>query len=574
MLKQRILNDLKKAIEELGYTTTDIDLYIPKNYQFGDYTTNIALQLSKQKSEDSNQSPTDIAKKIMARFKNLEFSKDCVEKIEIAGGGFINFFLKDDALMENVPKVCNYSLLVSPKLNLEAQKQKVLVEFGHPNTHKEYHIGHMKNIILGESISRILSAVGNQVVRANYQGDIGLHVAKALWGIGFLGLEVKESDPPEKKAHFLGKAYATGSKAYEEDEVAQLEIKKINTHLYEKNPKVFRLWEKTRRWSLEYYDEIYQKLGVKFDRLYFESEVEQLGKKIVLEHIDDVFKEDQGAIIFPGEEYGLHNRVFVSSAGHATYEGKEVGLAKLEYDEHKFDKAIHVVANEQEGYFKVAFLAIAFVFPELKGKKHHLSYGLLDLKTGKMSSRTGEVITFHEFYRQVRKKVEEIMKDSKFGDKDSVVDIVSIGAIKFALLKYSPETNIVFDLEKSVALEGDSGPYIQYTYARSKSVLRNAQYSYIPGAQAKELEKEERELLRDIEHFENYVIEAARELSPNAIAGFLLEVSKNFNLFYQKHPIIKAETQKAEFRLALTCAVAVMLKQGLDLLGIEAPEQM
>ncbi len=567
MYKKKLEEDLKK----IGVDTL---LSIPKNPSFGDYTTNIALQLAKLQLEDDKQSPEQIAKKISQKMKKLDY----LEKVEIVDG-FINFFIKPVALMQGLHNVCDYSSLVNPEVEVsEGQKHKIMVEFAHPNTHKAFHIGHTRNIILGESICRLLEASGNEVFRANYQGDIGLHVAKALWGI-------KRIKNKQLSIELLGQAYIKGAKAYDEDEKAREEIKDINAGLYARDPKLMPLWQKTRKISLDYFDTIYQKMGTNFNHLFFESEVEVTGKKIVEENIGKVFTEDQGAIIFKGEDYGLHNRVFITQAGYPTYEAKDIGLAYLEKETYPFDLAIHIVAEDQSGYFQVMFQALILLDDWFVGKEKHLSYGMVNLPSGKMASRTGNVVTFDWLFEEVRDKVKKIMQQSptskdlpagrqdiKEEEKEQIIDIVSIGAIKFAMLKYSPQTNITFDLEKSVSLQGDSGPYVQYTYARAKSVLRSAQYDYQLTEIKGSLEIEERELLRKIEHFDSVVEEAAANYAPNLLANYLLDFAKVFNLFYQKHPIIKAE--KSELRLALTCAVAVVLKQGLNLLGIDSPERM
>lgn len=576
MFKTKLLRDLKKAIEELGYSADDIVLSIPKNSAFGDYTTNVALQQSKLKSTKGKQSPQMFAKEISSEMKHWDY----LEKIEIAGDGFINFFINPKSLMDSLHKVCNYSSLVNPEPELKNDnKQKILIEYAHPNTHKAFHIGHTRNITLGESISRLLEATGQEIFRANYQGDIGLHVAKALWGI-------KKAEKEPKTAEELGKAYVIGAKAYDSDEDAAKKIQEINRSLYAKDPKIMPLWNKTRQISLDYFDSIYQKLGTKFDRLFFESEVEESGKKIVEDNLGKVFMEDEGAVIFKGEDYGLHSRVFITSAGHPTYEAKDLGLAYLEKEAYPFDLAIHVVGDDQSGYFQVMLRALTAIDDWFVGRQKHLSYGMVNLSSGKMSSRTGDVITFDFLFNEVKNRVAKVMsasstsKDIKASERDQIIDMVSIGAIKFAMLKFSPQTNISFDLEKSVSLQGDSGPYVQYTYARAKSVLRNASYNYLPTEMSKlsppeikhKLEDEERELLRSIEHFESIISEAGKSYSPNLLASFLLDIASSFNLFYQKHPIMKS--QQSEFRLALTCAVAVVLKQGLYLLGVEAPERM
>ena len=576
-------------MEDLGYQGVDTVLSIPKNPEFGDYTTNLALQLAKSKSENGKQSPEKIAKEIIETLQVTGDSGQYLEKVE-AIGGFINFFIKPDALMESLHKVCDYSVFVNPEIEVESEdKRKILIEYAHPNTHKAFHIGHVRTATLGESIARILGATGVKVFRANYQGDIGLHVAKALWGVQKLEAEGKSLlnlVEVKQKAEFLGKAYTLGARAYGKNEQAKKEIAEINKKLYLRDPEITPLWEQTRRWSLDYFDWIYQKLGIKFDKLFFESEMEKRGTEIVRQNLDKVFEEDQGAVIFRGDKHGLHNRVLLTSEGNPTYEAKELGLGEAEREAFPFDLAMHVVAVDQAGYMDVMFKVLEEIDEWFKGKEMHLSFGLVNLPSGKMASRTGNVVTFDWLYAEVRKKVEAVMKDSSRKisgeEKESIIDMVSIGAIKFTILKFTPSTNITFDLDKSVALSGDSGPYIQYTFARAKSVLRNAQYDYAvdlphsdvhPRKVTGTLEKEERQILQKIEHFESLISEAAESLHPNMIATFLLELASLFNLFYQKHSILKAE-EKSELRLALTCAVAVVLKQGLYLLGIDSPERM
>lgn len=568
MIKKKLLQDLKKAVSKLGYKTSDIVLSIPKNPAFGDYSTNLALQLSKLKSTNNKQNPLEIANEIIDKLKSFDYfdkaqyrsARDNFKEIKVAGGGFINFFIKDETLLENLGE-----LDILPK----DKRQKILIEYGHTNPLKEIHIGHLRTFILGESICRILESVGQEVFRANYQGDVGLHIAKAIWGIKKLGLPSKDLSLPQK-AEFMGRAYAEGNKVYEEDPDVKREIDQINSAIYKKDPEFKKLYQLARDWSLEYFEPIYELLGVKYDRCFFESEVYEKGKEIVLANIGEVFEKNEGAIIFPGEKYGLHNRVFVTSIGNPTYEGKEMGLAELEYSTFKYDKAIHVVAHEQAGYFQVVFKAIELVFPHLKNKKYHLSYGLVDLKEGKMSSRIGNVITVDDLFRVVSEKVREIMKKSRGEIDQSIVSQVAMGAIKFSYLKFSPAPNMVFDLEESVSLEGDSGPYIQYTYARIQSVIKNAKKE--SDNKDIKLENPERLLLRQLMYFPETVLEAATSNHPNLLASYLIDLSRLYNLFYSKFRIIGSE--KESFRLKLSAKVGEVLKKGLDLLGIEAPERM
>lgn len=557
MIKQQLEKDLKKAAADLGYSATDVVCDIPQNHSFGDYTSNIALQQAILKSENGKQTSLEIANKILSYLGNLNY----LSKIEIKNPGFLNFFIKDEVLVKNLEDILKPS---------KKTAQKILIEYGHANILKEVHIGHLRTFLLGESLSRIFEFFGNEVFRANYQGDIGLHVAKAVWGMKKLGLPSEDLNL-EAKAEYLGKAYVLGNTDYEAD--FKQEIDKINRELYEKKSDYWSLYKLGRGWSIEYFEEIYKLLNIEYDRCYFESEVYEAGKELVEKNIGKIFEESDGAVIFPGEKYGLHNRVFINSAGKPTYEAKDMGLAEMEYINFHYDKSIHVVGSEQAGYFQVIIKAIELLFPELKDKKYHLSYGMVSLRGGKMSSRTGEIVSVDELIKIVTEKVREVMKGNELEIDQEVAKKVALGAIKFAYLKFSPVSNMIFDLEKSVSLQGDSGPYLQYTYARTQSVLKKSNfYKEDLNLQGLTLELEERMILTRLEYFSQIVLQVEKDLRPNLICEYLLDLAKDFNLFYQKCRII--ESDKKEFRLKLTDSVGNTIKKGLELLGIEAPERM
>lgn len=559
MIKKQLEEDLKRVAEELGFNGGDIEVHSQQNVLFGNYSSNIPLQLAKQKSENGKQTPAEIAKDILEKLGNPDY----LQKAEIAGPGFINFFVKDLSLLEN---------LETPKPQIN-KSQKYFIEFAQPNTHKAFHIGHLRNITLGESLSRLLEFNGNKVNRATYGSDIGLPVAKAIWGIEYLKEEYEKAKggSSRAKAEFLGRAYALGAKEYESDEHSKEEINELNIQIYQKDPQIMPIWEETRQWSIDYFETIYQRVGTKFDQMFWESEVEHLGKKMVEQNIDKVFEASDGAIIFPGEKYGLHNRVFISSAGNPTYEAKELGLAKLEKEAFDYDEALHVVANEQEDYFKVLLKVLEFIDPDLAEGKQHISYGMVNLTSGKMSSRTGDVVTTDSLIDTVKEKVKEVMKESRLEIPGEVVEQVAIGAIKFTMLKYSPKADIAFDINQSVSLQGDSGPYLQYTYARTQSVLEKAG-DFGEFDKEVELEDEEKNLLVMLGSFADVVTQAAEQYRPNLICTYLLDLAKEYNLFYQKYRIIQSE--KKDLRLKITQTVGETLKAGLNLLGLEAPKKM
>lgn len=563
MYKSILEQDLLKVIKDLGFLLTgDTLLSIPENPKFGDYSSNSPLQLAKQKHKRDYQTPLEIANDILERLGHPNY----LERVEVAGGGFLNFYLKDEALIKG---------LWSRVEGIESKNpKKILVEYAHPNTHKEFHIGHLRNVSIGESISRLLEFVGNEVFRVTYGGDIGPHVAKAIWAVRQLAedyLKAKKGSL-NQKAHFLGSCYAKGALAYEKDQKAKDEIDQINDKLYQKDPTLMPIWEETKNWSIAYFDWIYSQVGTEFDRQIWESEVADEGKKIVEDNLGKVFIKDQGAIIFPGEKYGLHNRVFITGAGYPTYEGKEMGLTRLEMELFPYDSSIHVVASEQESFFEVTTKALEQIETNFKGKKRHLSYGMVNLTTGKMSSRLGNIITAEDLIDQVKKQI----KASYSQDQDNQKrEKIALAAIKFTYLQYSLVKDIVFDVEKSVALQGDTGPYLQYTYARIYSLREKAKKrdsSLHTGGVKLKLENEESEILRQLEYFQGAVEEAASKFRPNQLCSYLLNLAKAFNLFYERYPILGSERQ--EFRLVLSKKTAETLKLGLYLLGIEVLEKM
>ena len=563
MIEEKIISALQKATGN-----KEIQLETPENEEFGDYTTNVALQ-----SKDKN--PRKFAEEIVEKLKANKKLKEYVEKIDVAGPGFINFWFNKKYLYDTLNSIVNHFDVF--KKSKKLKNQKIMVEFAHPNTHKAFHIGHLRNIITGESLVRLLESQGARVVRVNYQGDVGMHIAKCLWG--YLNSDLSEIEKrigkalnnasPNDKAEVLGSFYAIGSQKFETDDKAKLEIEEINSQIYTGNPKIWEIYQKTRRWSLEYFDCIYKRLYTTFDRLYFESEVFESGKEKALDALKNkIFEVSDGAIIFPGSKYGLHDRVFVSSKGTPTYEAKELGLAALQFGEHNPDKIIHLVSTEQIGYFQVLIKALEIIMPESKGKEVHQIYGWVKLKEGKMSSRMGNVVLGEMLLDETKKEIK------KNYDADEVVaEQIAVGAVKYSFLKVGLTQEITYDIKESVSSEGNSGPYIQYTYARTNSVKQKSNKEISKLSDLKEaLNTEERSLLRSFTRFPGILVNATKNYSPSILCSYLYDLSQKYNAFYNKHKIIDSDNEG--FRLAINSATGKILKKGLDLLGIQAPERM
>lgn len=607
-MKEDLISLFQTVLEKMGTGGAVPQVTVPENPDHGDYTTNVAMTLAKTLKKP----PMDIAlevkreledmkkqvihtipdhsadqtdQTILAGIDKISVLRD-IESIEVAPPGFVNVKISEARLISQVSGLLKQKEIV--KTAQTEQRKTVMVEFAHPNTHKAFHIGHLRNITTGESIVRLLEATGQTVIRANYQGDVGMHIAKCLWAMtnlpDFNPQKVRGSDI-DARVEFLGKAYAAGSKAYEESDDVKKAVGAINKKIYAKDSAILPLYQETRAWSLEYFEKIYQRVGSHFDRYYFESEVYESGRAIVLKGLEKgIFEKSDGAVIFPGEKFGLHNRVFISGEGNPTYEGKDMGLAPLQFAEYHPDLIIHCVGPEQAGYFQVVFEALAQMFPETRGKEFHLIYGWVRLKRGKMSSRTGNVILGEWLLDEAKKAVRAILVQSKVhydaATEEEIAEKAAIAAVKYAFLRVSTRSDIAFDFAESVTFNGESGPYLQYTYARSKSVLRKAhdlginfEADQVAGnTQTGELVPEERAVVRRLMYFPEVVAEAARTYSPNTLCAYLFQLAQEYNLFYTRQPIVKSG--QAPFRLAMTAAVAETLKKGLYLLGIETIERM
>jgi arginyl-tRNA synthetase len=568
-MKDTIVTILTAILRDMNISDMEPEVEMTGTSGHGEYTTNVAMKLTKTRKENPMRIGEDIKKRIEQSKKMMEIG---VEKIELASPGFLNFFLSDSALLTQIVQT-----------NILKNPSTIMVEFAHPNTHKAFHIGHLRNIITGESIVRLLKENGHTVIRANYQGDVGLHIAKCLFGILHTqeySKHLQEISSMEEKIQFLSQSYVAGNKAYEEDTEAKKEINIINKQIYAKDPKILRLYEQTRNWSLEYFAGIYGRVGTTFDRFYFESETYELGKKLVEEYTDKgVFEKSDGAIIFPGEKFGLHNRVFITSEGNPTYEGKDIGLAKLQRDEYHPDMIIHCVASEQIEYFRVIFEAISQVFPDMKGKEYHLVYGWVRLKEGKMSSRSGNVVLGEWLLTETKKEMMHILSEGNRGydakEKEAIAECATIAAVKYAFLKVSTPQEIAFDIKESININGDSGPYLLYTYARCKSVVEKSQKlseisdQTLEGDIKQTLNQEEHDLARLLLYYPEVVTYAANNYAPNALCTYLFILAQAFNLLYAKHPILENN-----LRLMLTNKTAETLQRGLYLLGIPTVDRM
>ena len=488
-----------------------------------------------------------------------------MEKVEVAGPGFINFHLSREFFVERVREALTEGDAWGKNTTLAGKK--ILVEYTSPNLFKQLHIGNLMSNVVGESLARVCEFGGAEVKRFNYPSDIGLTVAKGVWALRKNG--GNPSDIGE-----LGRAYQEGTSAYESDQKAKAEIDEVNRKLYAgEDAELSNIRESGVATSLAHIHAICETLGTQFDFEHFESESGPRGKDLVLAHIaDGIFEKSDGAVVFRGEKYGLHTRVFINSAGLPTYEAKDLGLAAIKQEAYSFDLSLTATAAEQDEYFKVVIRAIEEVFPALAGKVRHIGYGFLTLTTGKMSSRKGNVITGESILAEMRERafarMDGVRKDEK------TADVIAVAAVKYMALRQETRSNIIFDPGKSLSFEGDSGPYLQYTHARICSVLSKAAAAGVALAAAENAPADISPAERLLYRFPEVVLRAQEEYEPHYVTTFLTELAGAFNAWYAKEQIVDAQDPHSPYKVALAQAVGQTLNNGLWCLGIKTPERM
>lgn len=571
-MEKEIKNLIKDALLNLEIECSEIALEHPEDLKNGDYSTNIALVVAKALKEN----PKNLAEKIVTEILRLNVDKR-IEKVEVASVGFINFYLSRKFFAESLEEIVNRGEDLG-KNDLLLGK-KIMVEYTDPNPFKPFHIGHLMTNAIGESIARILAYSGAEIFRANYQGDVGLHVAKAIYGL------LKNENLQERLedhnacASNIGKAYVYGAKLYEEDEKIKKEIDELNKKIYSRSDeKINEIYEWGFEVTMNAFEDIYKMLGTKFDFYFLESQMAEIGKEIINVNEREVFEESDGAIVFKAEKYDpkLHTRVFVTSQGLPTYEAKELGLTEEKFKtKPDMDLSIVITANEQMDYMRVVAKAISIIHPEFSGKMKHITHGMMRFASGKMGSRKGNVITGESLIKDVKDMVSGKMQDRDFvkEEKEKIISDVAVSAIKYSILKQSTGGDIIYDFEKSVSFEGDSGPYLQYSYARASSVLEKAgkedvlpDFEYLP--------EEVFEIEKLLYRFPEVVERSTREYEPHYISTYLIELARAYNSFYGNNLIVDKKEKASSYKVALTFAFAFTMKAGLYLLGISAPKKM
>ncbi|MEK7190177.1 MAG: arginine--tRNA ligase [Patescibacteria group bacterium] len=570
MIEEKIKKLIKDVLENFEIKGIDFVVEHPEDLKNGDYSTNIAMVCAK----NLKMNPKELAEKIKTEFvKNLPKE---IEKVE-EKSGFINFYLSRRFFAESIEEIVNQGEKVGRNSLLAGQN--IMVEYTDPNPFKPFHIGHLMTNAIGESIARILEHSGATVARANYQGDIGLHVAKAIYGL------LKEEKLQNKlvsnvqQSANIGEAYAQGAGAYENDEEAKKEIDEINKKIYSRSDeKINKIYEWGFDATMEAFEDLYKILGTKFDFYFLESQMAPVGEDVVRANIGKVFEESDGAVVFKAEKYDpkLHTRVFITSQGLPTYETKEFGLTEEKFKtDPDMNLSIMITANEQADYMRVVFKAISLIHPNFENRMKHITHGMMRFASGKMGSRKGNAITGEFLLNDAREAILEKIKDRDvpLTEKEQIATDVGVSAVKYSILKQSIGGDIIYDFEKSICFEGDSGPYLQYSYARANSVLEKAQKENIlPDFEITPPEIFEVEKL--LYRFPAIVLRSAKEYEPHYVTNYLIEVARAYNGFYGNMMIVNKDDKTSSYKVALTYAFTFILKTGLHLLGIKAPAKM
>lgn len=543
-IKQR----LKDAIKDLYGLDFEPEITpSPENIN-ADYSTNAPLKLAK----DLHKSPMQIAE---------EIERSGSQKILISPPGFLNFALSDTYLNQKINALNND--FENEITSTEFEGKTVICEFSDPNPFKVLHVGHLYTSIMGDSISKLYEYAGAKVIRANFGGDVGLHVAKTMYIL-------LQKDMNDLTIEDIAKSYVEGTAAYEEDETAKREITKLNKEIYKinsenlHNSKLAEVYWKGRELSYEYFNDFYAKIGVKFDKYYPESTVAKLGLETVKKELEaGVYEKSDGAVVFKGEPYGLHTRVFINKEGVPTYEAKDVGLIFTKDKDYHFDKSVVITGNEQKDYMAVVLKSVEQYAPELVEKTTHLTHGLVKLPGNvKMSSRKGNFLKAID--------VLDLVKDELQTTYNSADEKVSLAATKYAFLKYKMGGDIIFDPKESVKMTGNSGPYLLYSAVRAKKILSNCNNQtqideYIYNIY-------EKNIIKKLLEYKNVLQESVAEMAPHKVANYLYELAQAFSRFYENCQVAGAKEESE--RVKIVKVYLAIMTHGLNILGIKIPEEM
>jgi len=593
---QKLKKQLQKKILEVYSIQFEIKIDKSKNPERGDYSTAVCFQLSKELGKN----PYDIALRLIDGLSVSDYQLDAVKP------GYINITFSTKRYIAEINRIIMECDIYGR--NTKWKNRKMLVEYTDPNPFKIFHIGHLFPNFVGECFANLCEVMGANVKRASYQGDLGLHVAKSVWGLiqrmdkdGY-GKEIFTTWSLDKVNTYMGQAYAYGSSQFDEDSVKHNEMIEYNRFLYQRmqkkykeegvkvyvdykyetnlskglRDKIWTCYKLGRKASLAYFETIYLRLGTKFDDYYFESYLAEYGFNVVKENFK-LFKQDKGAVIFKGADYGLHNRVFINRFNIPTYEAKDLGLALYKYEKYKYDESIIVTGNEIDEYFKVVLKVLSLINPAIAKKTRHISHGMMQLKEGKMSSRTGKVLSGVELLDTTKAKVKKIIAknpDFSTDEINNISEIIAQASLRYSILRIDLGRNFIYDPDRISKFEGDTGAYLVYTYVRMLSLLQK-----VPKPNKldkfKNITKTELELVRWVMWYPEVVIDTAERFEPKILCSYLFDLCQKFNKFYSELSVLyEQDLTKKKQRICLTKATSVVLKNGLSLLAIKTVDKM
>jgi len=563
-MKQRVIDLLKKEVK-LNEEEISRLISVPPTIEMGDFSFP-CFSLAKIEKK----SPILIAETIAEKLR-----KDLTKNSEIsnidAKAGYVNFFLNKNMLATSV---IDKILKEKEKYGKSKEGLRMMVEFASPNTNKPLHLGHLRNLSIGESVSRIIDFSGDKIIKSSINNDRGVHICKSMVAYDEFG---KNKQPDKKSDHFVGDFYVMFAKKAKEDPSYEEKALEYLKKWEEGDKKIISLWKKMNKWALDGFKETYKLFGISFDKEYYESEIYKEGKEIVQQGLDKgIFsRREDGAVFINLEKENLGEKVLLRPDGTSIYITQDLYLAVLKDKEYKLDGSIYVVGNEQEYHFKVLFSILKKLGYNFANKLTHLSYGMVELPEGKMKSREGTVVDADDLIANVQNlSKEEIEKRYKDLSKKEIEERslkISLAAIKYTLLKTDIKNNMMFNPKESISFEGNTGPYLLYSYARANSIVKKVEKK-AKESKIIDLKEQEIKLIKELENFPQIVKKAYNDLAPNLIANYAFDLSQSFNEFYHACPVLG--NKEEAFRLKLVEAFKIVLKSSLNLLGIQEIDEM
>lgn len=565
-IKNKIIAALKEATK-----MNEIVLEVPPKSDMGDFAFPCFVL-----AKELKKAPPLIAKEISEKLKQ-KLDKNITTKVL---GPYVNFFIEKSAIAEST-----VSEILKEKENYGFNKSSndiILVESPGPNTNKPLHLGHLRNILLGNSISNLLKTQGNEVHIINIVNDRGVHICKSMLAYEKFGKNSTPEKAKKKSDHFVGDFYVKYAQAEKDHPELEEEIQAMLVKWEKGDKETKKLWEQMNRWALDGFKQTYKKLNFKIEKEYYESDSYMHGKDIIMAGFEkkQFQKDEEGNIIIDLESKNLGKKVLLRANGTSIYITQDIYVAKKRYDDYKFDQMVYVVGNEQEYHFKVLFEVFKKLGWKFGDKCYHFSYGMVELPEGKMKSREGNVIDTDELIEEMialaKDEVKSRYKDLEEREIEKRANAIGMAAIRLFFLKFDPMRNFIFNPKESLSFEGETGPYLLYAYARICSIFKKLESKI-------EFEKADLTLLNTdldrrmmivLANYPTILADSAKQFKPSALCHYLIEVASTFNEYYRDNPILKETEQLRNARLALIECVRIILKSGLTILGIDVLEQM